>query len=257
MFGNQSRRNFLKLAASGTAMFTPGLLTGSANAQNVPTLTVAWGTDIDSFDPAQFKSDGAYIVQANIYDTLLSWGAEPLAGSPSLAISKPGVFTSGIGESWTYENGNKTLVVKIRGGLKFPSGRPVDANAVKYLFDRGLQSSGYMRLIFPTMVGVTEADQFEVRDNNTFAINLPAPSAMLLDVLALSNNALLDPEEIKLHATADDPWAAQWLKRNTAGLGPYKICQERTGRRGGPGSDPRILGAAPVFQAHRHQIHGE
>ncbi|WP_314948039.1 ABC transporter substrate-binding protein [Bradyrhizobium cosmicum] len=248
MFENKSRRNFLKLAASGSAMFTPGLFTGSANAQGVPTLTVAWGTDIDSFDPAQFKSDGAYIVQANIYDTILNWGADPVAGSPNLAISKPGVFTSGIGESWTYENDNKTLVVKIRRGLKFPSGRPVNANAVKYLFDRGLQSSGYMRLIFPTMVGVTEADQFEVRDESTFAINLPAPNAMLLDVLALSNNALLDPEEIKLHATPDDPWAAQWLKRNTAGLGPYKAVRNDPGVEVVLEATPGYWGPPPYFR---------
>ncbi|WP_407121035.1 ABC transporter substrate-binding protein [Bradyrhizobium sp. STM 3561] len=229
-------------------MFTPGLCTGTANAQDVPTLTVAWGTDIDSFDPAQFKSDGAYIVQANIYDTLLGWGAESVVGSPNLAISKPGVFTGGIGESWTYENDNKTLVVKIRRGLKFPSGRPVNANAVKYLFDRGLQSSGYMRLIFPTMIGVTEADQFEVRDDSTFAINLPAPSAMLLDVLALSNNALLDPEEIKLHATADDPWASQWLKRNTAGLGPYKPVRNEPGVEVVLEATQGYWGAPPYFR---------
>ncbi|MCA1471122.1 ABC transporter substrate-binding protein [Bradyrhizobium sp. IC3195] len=248
MLGNQSRRSFLKLAASGSAMFTPGLFTGSANAQGGPTLTVAWGTDIDSFDPAQFKSDGAYIVQANIYDTVLSWGAEPVAGSPNLAISKPAVFASGIGESWTYENDNKTLVVNIRRGLKFPSGRPVNANAVKYLFDRGLQSSGYMRLIFPTMIGVTEADQFEVRDDSTFAINLPAPSAMLLDVLSLSNNALLDPEEIKLHATADDPWASQWLKRNTAGLGPYKAVRNEPGVEVVLEATQGYWGASPYFK---------
>ncbi|ANW02856.1 ABC transporter substrate-binding protein [Bradyrhizobium icense] len=248
MFGNQSRRNFLKLAASGSAMFTPDLLTGPAHAQAVPTLTVAWGADIDSFDPSQFKSDGAYIVQANIYDTVLGWGAEPVTGSPNLSISKPGVFIGGIGESWKFENDGKTLVVKIRQGLKFPSGRPVNAQAVKYLFDRGLQSPGYMRLIFPTMIGVTQADQFEVRDDSTFAINLPAPSAMLLDVLALSNNALLDPDEIKLHATADDPWAAQWLKRNTAGLGPYKPVSNNPGVEVILEATPGYWGPAPYFR---------
>ncbi|KRR07937.1 hypothetical protein CQ12_25390 [Bradyrhizobium jicamae] len=248
MFGNQSRRNFLKLAASGSAMFAPGLFAGPANARDASTLTVAWGSDIDSFDPAQFKSDGAYIVQANIYDTVLGWGTEPVTGSPNLSISKPGVFVGGIGESWKYENDNKALVVKIRQGLKFPSGRPVNAQAVKYLFDRGLQSPGYMRLIFPTMIGVTQADQFEVRDDSTFAINLPAPSAMLLDVLALSNNALLDPDEIKLHATADDPWAAQWLKRNTAGLGPYKPIRNEPGVEVVLEATPGYWGPAPYFR---------
>ena len=51
--------------------------------------------------------------------------------------------------------GAQDVVVKIHRSLKFPSGRPVDAQAVKYLFDRGLQSPEYMRLIFPTLPAVT------------------------------------------------------------------------------------------------------
>ncbi|MGD0850605.1 MAG: ABC transporter substrate-binding protein [Bradyrhizobium sp.] len=230
MFGDQSRRSVLKWAGlGGGAALSRGFLPRSAGAQDVSTLTVGWSTDIDTLDPAQFKSDGAYIVQCNIYDTVLSWGTEPVPGRPGLSFAKPGKFLGGVGESWAYENDGKTLVVKIRRGLKFPSGKPVNTQAVKYLFDRGLQSPGYMRLIFPTLLAVTQPDQFEVRDDTTFVINMPAPSAMLLDVLAVSNNALLDPEMVKAHATTDDPWASDWLKRNVAGLGPYRLVSNEPG----------------------------
>jgi peptide/nickel transport system substrate-binding protein len=230
MFGDQSRRRVLKWAAlGGGASLTQSLLPRPVGAQVVSTLTVGWGTDIDSLDPAQFKSDGAYIIQSNIYDTLLGWGTEPVPGDPGLFSAEPGKFFGRVGESWVYENDGKTLVVKIRQGLKFPSGRPLDAHAVKYLFDRGLQSPGYMRLIFPTLLAVTQPDQFAVRDDSTFVIKMPAPSAMLLDVLALSNNALLDPEMVKAHTTVDDPWACEWLKRNTAGLGPYRLASNEPG----------------------------
>jgi peptide/nickel transport system substrate-binding protein len=230
MFGGQSRRGVLKLAGlGGGALLASGVLPRSTLAQDVPTLTVGWATDIDSLDPAQFKSDGAYIVQCNIYDTVIGWAAEPNPETPGLFSARPGKFVGGVGESWTFENDGKTLVAKIRPGLKFPSGRPVGARAVKYLFDRGLQSPGYMRLIFPTLLGVTQPEQFEARDETTFAINLPAPSAMLLDVVALSNNALLDPDAVMAHRTTDDPWASEWLKRNTAGLGPYRLVSNEPG----------------------------
>ena len=120
--------------------------------------------------------------------------------------------------------------MKIRQGLKFPSGKPINAAAVKYLFDRGLQSPGYMKIIFPTLISVTKTEQFEVRDDYTFAIDMPGPSAMLLDTVTLSNNALLDPDEVKAHATADDPWGADWLKRNTAGLRAVPSRQQRARR---------------------------
>ena len=249
MEDNWSRRDFVKLAAVGaSAALAPELAPRAAAAQDVPTLTVAWATDIDSLDPAQFKSDGAYIVQCNIYDTVLQWGAEPVPGKPGISAAVPGKFLGGIAESWVYENDGKSLVLKIRQGLKFPSGRPVNAQAVKYLFDRGLQSPGYMKIIFPTLIGVTKPEQFEVRDDSTFVINVPAPSAMLLDVVTLGNNALLDPDEVKAHATAEDPWAVEWLKRNTAGLGPYRLVSNEPGVEVVLEATPGYWGPAPYFK---------
>jgi peptide/nickel transport system substrate-binding protein len=249
MFGDRSRRNVLKWVAFGSGtVLAHGLLPRPAGAQGVSTLTAAWGTDIDSLDPAQFKSDGAYIVQCNIHDTVLGWGTEPVPGSPGLFLAKPGKFVGGVGESWAYENDGKTLAVKIRRGLKFPSGKPVDAHAVKYLFDRGLQAPGYTQLIFPTLLGITQPDQFEVRDDLTFVINVPAPSAMLLDVVALSNNSLLDPDVMKAHATTDDPWASNWLKRNAAGLGPYRLVRNEPSVEVVLEATPGYWGPAPYFK---------
>jgi peptide/nickel transport system substrate-binding protein len=115
MFGDESRRSVLKWAALvGGAALAQGLLSRLARAQDVSTLTVGWGTDIDSLDPAQFKSDGAYIVQCNIHDTVLGWGSEPVPGRPGFLLAKPGKFVGGVGESWAYENDGKTLAVKIR-----------------------------------------------------------------------------------------------------------------------------------------------
>ena len=249
MVAGWSRRDFAKLSALGlgTAV-TSQIAPRFALAQDVPTLTVAWATDIDTLDPAQFKSDGAYIIQCNIYDTALQWATNPVPDHPGLSIAVPGKFLGGAAESWAYENDGKSLVLKIRKGLKFPSGRPADAHAVKYLFDRGLQSPGYMKIIFPTLIAVNSPDQFEARDDHTFAINMPAPNAMLLDVVTLGNNALLDPEEVKAHATSEDPWAAEWLKRNTAGLGPYRLVRNEPGVEAVLEATPEYWGGAPYFK---------
>jgi peptide/nickel transport system substrate-binding protein len=223
------RRDFLKLTAAGAATLTLGGLPVPAGAEEKRTLTVAWDTDIDTLDPASFKSIGGYTIQANIYDSPLMWKVEPVAGKPGLAQSKPGEMEGGIAESFALEKDGATLVLSIRKGAKFPSGKPVDATAVKYLFDRGLQSPGYMRILFPRLLRVTKPEQFEVRDEFTLAINMPAPSPMTVDTMALINNALLDPHEVKANATPEDPWATGWLKRNTAGLGPYKLVKNEPG----------------------------
>jgi peptide/nickel transport system substrate-binding protein len=228
---HRGRREFLKLSAAGATAFTltgRGFV-GTARAEDLRTLTVAWDTDIDTLDPAAFKSVGAYTVQANIYDSALMWKVQPVPNSPGLFRSQPGEFDGSIAESWTLEKDGATLVLKIRPGVKFPSGRPVTAQSVKYLFDRGVQSPGYMRIVLPTLIRVSKPEDFEVRDDATLAINMPAPSPMALDVMALSNNALLDPDEIKPHTTKDDPWAAEWLKHNAAGLGPYQLVKNEPG----------------------------
>lgn len=226
------RRSFLKLTASAAALFTltgTGFMPSLAGAQEKRTLTVAWDTDIDTLDPASFKTVGGYTVQANIYDSPLMWKVQPVTGKPGLLQSKPNEYEGAIAESWTMENNGTTIVLKIRKGVKYPSGRPVNATSVKYLFDRGLQSPGYMRILFPRFMRVTKPEQFEVRDEFTLAINMAGPSPMALDILSLINNALIDPEEVKANATTDDPWATAWMKRNAAGLGPYKLVKNDPG----------------------------
>ena len=223
---SEPRRDFLKAGAAGAAALSLPRLT---TAQEPRTLTIAWDTDIDTLDPASFKSIGGYTIQANIYDSPLMWKVSPVAGKTGLAQSRPGEMDGGIAESWAFEKDNATLVLRLRKGVKFPSGKPVNATAVKYLFDRGLQSPGYMRILFPRLLRVTKPEQFEIRDEYTVAINMPASSPMTLDTMALINNALLDPDEVKANATAEDPWATAWLKRNAAGLGPYQLVKNEPG----------------------------
>jgi peptide/nickel transport system substrate-binding protein len=219
-----------ELLAGGLASLALGSgFVRHAAAQEARTLTIAWDTDIDTLDPAAFKSVGAYVVQANVYDNPLSWRVQPVAGAQGLYRSQPGEFDGSAVDSWSFENDEATLVMTVRPGLVFPSGRPVTAQALKYVFDRGLQSPGYIRLLFPTLLGVTRPEQIEVRDEHTVAIAMPSSSPMTLDVMALSNNALLDPDEVKTHATDADPWATDWLKRNTAGLGPYTLTRNEPG----------------------------
>src|SRR5882672_3249562 len=221
-----NRRDFLVTAGIGAA----GLAAGRrAAAQDKKTLVVAWDSDIDSLDPAVFKSQGAYVTVANTTDAPLMWKVRSIDGKPGLFRSMPGEWDGHLAESWTMEDNGATIVLKVRRGMKFPSGRPITAPAFKYSFDRGLLSPGYMKLIFPTLIQVSAPEQFVVRDDYTFAIAMKAPSPMGLDTVALSNNAILDPEEVKAHVTGEDPWATEWLKRNQASVGPYRLVKNEPG----------------------------
>jgi len=223
------RRSFLKISAGAAALGGAGFRPVRSDAQDKRTLVVAWDTDIDTLDPAQFKAIGGYVTIANCYDTPIAWKVQPIQGKPGFALAQPAQWEGAVAESWAMERDGATIVLKVRQGLKFPSGRPVTAQAVKYCFDRGLQSPGYMRLLFPSLIGVKSPEQFEVRDEHTFAMRMEQPNPMAMDILALSNNAIMDPDEVKAHATQGDPWAAEWLKRNIAGIGPYRLVKNEPG----------------------------
>ena len=222
------RRDVLKLGAASlaTASVFPLLCAG---AQDLRTLTVAWDTDIDTLDPTAFKSIGAYVVQANVYDSPLMWKVQPEEGKPGLFRSRPNEFDGSAAESWAFEKDGATLVLNVRRGLKLPGGAPVTAHTIKFAFDRGLQSPGYIRLLFPVLLGVKTPEQIVGRDADTIAIEMPSASPMTLDVMALSNNGVLDPDIVKSHATDKDPWATDWMKRNVAGLGPYTLVKNEPG----------------------------
>ncbi len=231
--GLVSRRKFLKWAGGmGLALpFATVPFTGSrrAIAAEEKTLTVAWDTEIDTLDPAVFKTIGGYVTVANVYDTPIYWGVSPIPNKEGFFLSKAGDFAPRLAESWTKEKDGTTLVFKVRKGVKFPTGNSVTAHAFKYSFDRGLLSPGYMRIVIPSLLTVDSPDQFEVRDDYTFAIKMKKPTPMDMDIVALSNNAILDPAEVKKHVTSDDPWATQWLKRNAIGGGPYTLAKNIPG----------------------------
>ncbi|MBM3650795.1 MAG: twin-arginine translocation signal domain-containing protein, partial [Alphaproteobacteria bacterium] len=222
MRATSNRRTFMKLSAAGAAV--AGATGRPALAQTSNTLTVAWDSDIDSLDPHVFKSIGGYGVQCNIYDPILNWKVRPIDGMPGVFRSFPGEFEGSVAESWAFERDGATIVLKLRPGMKFPSGRPITVEAVKYSLDRALQSPGYMRFIMPRMMRISKPEDIVVRDQNTIAINMagPTPPQMPLNLLSLMTVTVLDPDVIKPNATEKDPWAAEWAKRNAAGSGPYE-----------------------------------
>lgn len=231
MGARMDRRSFLKVtgaaaaAAAGPAVIRPR----PSEAQDPRTLVVAWDSDIDTLDPASFKSNGGYLTIANVCEGVLGWKVRPLEGQPGFARSHPGEHEGVLAESWSTEDNGATIVFKVRKGVKFPSGRPLTAHSFKYSFDRGLQSPGYMKLIIPRLLRVTDPANFVVRDDHTFAIKMPGPTPLSLDAITLSTNAVLDADEVKAHATKEDPWAAEWLKRNVAGVGPYRLVKNEPG----------------------------
>ncbi|WOX15332.1 ABC transporter substrate-binding protein [Streptomyces sp. N50] len=153
----------------------------------------------NSFDPAQLVEGQQTYVWDSIFDTLL------------LQDNKGGLHP-GAAQSWSYSKDGRTLTLKIRQGMKFSSGDPVDANAVKATLERIRSTPGQSQLSLASVASV------EAPDASTVVINLKQPDASLLAALSTSPGVIGDPKTMANKSTALNP----------VGSGPYTLDPKST-----------------------------
>src|SRR6266571_3858974 len=98
---------------------------GAAQAQK-KTLVVALNQDPDILDPTLSRTYVGRIIYSQMCEKLYEID-EQLRIFPQLASELP-----------AFTDGGKTVTIKLRGGVKFNDGTPMDAEAVRFSLDRHL-----------------------------------------------------------------------------------------------------------------------
>ena len=174
-----------------------GLALGSAYAQS--NLRIGLAEDPDVLDPTLARTYVGRIVFSSICDKLFDID-DKLNVVPQLAL---GHETSADG---------KTVMIKLRPGVKFHDGEVFDAAAAKYSLERHLNMKGSFRR--PELASV---DTIEVVDPTTIRLNLKAPFSPLLAQLTDRAGMMVSP---KAAEAAGDKFG---LKPVCAG--PYKFVE--------------------------------
>jgi peptide/nickel transport system substrate-binding protein len=165
-----------KLAATLTAAAL--LMSGGlASAQTV--VRIGLNDDPDTIDPALSQAFVTRLVLTTFCDKLFDINGK-LEIVPRLA------------ESFAWSGDGKQLTLKLRPKLVFHDGEPLDAEAVKYNFERNMTIKGSFRK--PELTGITSVD---VVDPLTVRINLDAPSAPLISILADRAGMMISPKVAK------------------------------------------------------------
>ena len=68
-----------------------------------------------------------------------------------------------------------------------------------------------------------------VVDEHTFRVDFPRPNKLALPNIAVPVPMIVNSKLAKKHATEKDPWAVEWVGRNDAGGGAYKVEAWRPG----------------------------
>ena len=228
---SSSRRAFLKqggAVALGAASL-PFLKFLPAQAAGEDVVVVAMGQTINSLDLHRTGTNRpSYQVAVNCYDRLVSFGTKTMPdGSLSYDYSQ---IVPELAESWTISEDGKTITFKLKPEAVFQDGSPVTAADVKWSFDRAVSVGG-----FPTVQmkagGLERPDQFEAVDDATFVVKLDKPSKLSLPDLAVPVPFVLNSKIALQHVTEADPWATEFVHKNTIGSGAYKVIRWDPGQQ--------------------------
>jgi peptide/nickel transport system substrate-binding protein len=151
-------------------------VTAAAPAEN---LRIGLAEDPDVLDPTLARTFVGRIVFASLCDKLVDISPE-LEIVPQLATA------------WQWTDGNHALVMKLRQGVRFQDGEPLDAAAVKFSIERHLTLPGSNR-----KAEISAVREVQVVDEHTVKFVLSAPFAPLLAQLSDRAGMIVSPKAAK------------------------------------------------------------
>ena len=169
----------------------------------------------------------SYGLSWNVYDRLLTYGKKTLPdGTAAYDYS---VLEPELASSWQVAPDGMSVTFTLRQDATFHNGTPVTAHDVKWSFDRAVSIGGFPT--FQMKAGSLEKpEQFVVIDAHTFRIDFLRKDKLTMPDLAVPVPVIMNAKLAQQHATPNDPWAAEWLKSNTAGGGAFTIQSWKPGQ---------------------------
>lgn len=225
----QAGRRALLKAATLTPVAASTLVAGTAQAQDRrDTLIVA-----NEFGPNMLDIHGlganrpSYGVAWNAYDRLITYGKKKMPdGTQMYDYTK---FEPELAERWKMDADGMGITFYLRKDARFHDGTPVTAADVKWSYDRALGMGG-----FPTFQmkagSLEDPAQFKVVDAHTFHVKFVRKDKLSVPDMGVPVASIYNSTLAKKYATEKDPWAAEWLKTNTAGGGAYKVASWKPGQ---------------------------
>lgn len=156
------------------------LLVGSPAAAQKKTLVVALNQDPDVLDPTLARTYVGRIVFAHMCEKLYELD-EHLNLHPQLAAEMP-----------RFTDGGRTVTIKLRPGVKFNDGTPMDAAAVKFSLDRHREMKGSTRKSELALVSEVEAV-----DPLTVRVRLARPFSPIVAALADRSGMPVSPTQAR------------------------------------------------------------
>jgi peptide/nickel transport system substrate-binding protein len=240
------------LVALALATSAGALLGVSANALAASKpLVVNLATAPATLDPAEACGLSDLTVIDNVYMRLTRYGAKP--GPDGTTQVDPGHIVPYFAKSWKITNGGKKYTFTLRPGVKFASGKPVDAAAVMYSFNRSITMAGcggyfiYDGIYTPPLIKSMAAP-----NPTTFVVNLSVPDPNVLQDWAQAAASIVDKSVVDAHGGVQKGKVNTWMSGHVAGVGPFTLKSYAANQKAVLVSNPSFFapGKAPMITAN-------
>jgi peptide/nickel transport system substrate-binding protein len=209
----------LLAALLGAAACGGGASTGNSTSAGPPQrggqITVLKDAAFDGswpsgLDPATNTTGGATIAQMSaIYGGLFVISANP-DGTGAKVVPHQA-------ESYQVLDEGSTLKIKLRQGITFTDGTPLDAEAVRFNIDRNMKSTCSCRPIWQ----LAKKDAITTEGTHTVVLRFAIPSASAINNIPIANvNWVASPTALKQQGEAK-------FRVNPVGAGPFKVVSNR------------------------------
>lgn len=218
----------LILAACGSSSSSKSTssagLSKAASTSSAP-LVVNFGLAAATLDPDFTEANQEVGIDGNMYSTLTQpvHVNGPVAGTTEADLS-PSEVKPYLATSWQFTDGNKTLTFHLRPGLKFPSGDPLNAEAVVWSLKRDIESkSGGYSVFEETEFKPPLVTSITAPNPSTVVLKYHRPAPNQLAVLASAQMSIYDPALVEAHGGQKGSKPNEWLATHDAGYGPYLL----------------------------------
>jgi peptide/nickel transport system substrate-binding protein len=240
------RGRMLKIM-SGVAFLAVLPVTAQAQTR-AETLRQVTGNNIPTLDPTTpGATREAFGVSTSIYDRLVAFDRK--RDENGVWVFDRTKIRGELAQSYEISADGLKITFKLRDA-KWHDGTPVTADDIKWSLDRAVTAKSIAAGQMGTG-SLTKAEQFNVVDAKTITVTLPKADRLALANLATPLAPMFNSKLAKSHATAEDPWAQEWLKTNTAGSGAYTVEAFKPGEqlilkrnddwKSGPGGKPAFF----------------
>jgi peptide/nickel transport system substrate-binding protein len=193
------RRDLLLTAAAA------GLVPAFERQGNQRIMVYAGGQPVPVLDPHVRYDYSTRLMQQSIYDALTKYVGNPAQNVPWLA------------ESWQANADSSVWTFHLVGNAKFHNGDPVDAEAVRYSFERGLKLNKGVAWMLNQHLDPTG---IAVLDPRTVRFTLKHAFPGFLSFMPCWY--IVNPKQVQANIQ-DDDYGQKFLTAGDAGSGPFKI----------------------------------